>query len=385
MRTFLKIPRKFLQNISILIVSVFLALMIGEGITRIFCNPVDYLKPELVKDDILKVKIKPNSSGHDSWGFRNRSVPKKADIVTIGDSQTYGVSATANNSWPSILKEMTHKNVYNLALGGYGPIEYLYLLESKAILLNPSIIIVGFYFGNDLLDSYISVYNLDYYKNLRKSNIEKDQQQNINKEVVITENYNHKFAGNIRSWLSKHSVLYRITTFSIGNVFRFAEMKYIYPDKDVTIYEDKANKIHTCFTPVERLNSLNLKNQNVKEGLNLSLEAFDKIKQVCLRKNITLLVVLIPTKESVYSEYIENNSTLTNSQVINDLIINEREVTHIVKVYFNEHGIKYVDPLGSMKNAIGKTPPYQSGDSHPNKYGYGVIANVVYQGIKMNK
>ena len=385
MHRHLKTLRKFLLNLSMLIISVFLALMVGEGISRVFCSPLDYLEVELVADDFLGEKVKPNSAGHDSWGFRNKSVPKSADIITIGDSQTYGVSATANYSWPSILKEITQKNVYNLALGGYGPMEYLYLLENKAIILNPSVVIVGFYTGNDLLDAYASIYNLDCYKKFRKPQIEKDQNDETAKGTVITENNKNKFAGNIRDWLSRHSVLYRIAIYSLGDILRFIEIKYIYPSSDITIYENKENNIHSIFTPSKRLSALNLKDQNVKEGLDISLEAFTKMKQFCLTKNISFLVVLIPTKENVYGEYIENDSTLDNSQVIKDLLVCERNVDNIVKVYFTENDIIYVDPLDSLKDTIKRAPPFPSGDGHPNKDGYRVIANAVYQSLKINK
>jgi lysophospholipase L1-like esterase len=44
-------------------------------------------------------------------------VADSAKIVTIGDSQAYGVSASAGNSWPAKLQKLMKADVYNLSLG----------------------------------------------------------------------------------------------------------------------------------------------------------------------------------------------------------------------------------------------------------------------------
>ena len=111
-------------------------------------------------DETLRYRVEPYTAAHDGWGYRNRYVPDRADIVAIGDSQTYGTSALAKYSWPSTLKRVTGREVYNLSLGGYGPAEYFYLMEHKALLLKPDLIIAGFYLGNDLADTYTAVYTV---------------------------------------------------------------------------------------------------------------------------------------------------------------------------------------------------------------------------------
>ena len=62
--------------------------------------------------------------------------------------------------------KINKQDVYNLSVGGYGPPQYYYLLKSKALKLNPSLIMAGFYFGNDVFDSYKFVYEIDYWKYL---------------------------------------------------------------------------------------------------------------------------------------------------------------------------------------------------------------------------
>lgn len=114
---------KFSTKFLLALASIVVALLITEAITRIFLDPIDYLKPRKISDEILGFKLGPNSGGHDSWGYRNRSVPDRADIVAIGDSHTYGISAKASDTWPSFLEKLSGEKTYNLSLPGYGPVE----------------------------------------------------------------------------------------------------------------------------------------------------------------------------------------------------------------------------------------------------------------------
>ncbi|HER19672.1 MAG TPA: SGNH/GDSL hydrolase family protein, partial [Chromatiales bacterium] len=143
--------------------------VVAEFAARIVLDPVDYLKPRLVQDEILHHHIEPGSGGHDEWGFRNPAVPESVDIVAIGDSQTYGVGTTSGDAWPAALSRRIDRSVYSLALGGYGPVQYLYLLEHRALALDPSLVIVGFYYGNDIRDAYNAAAYLDSWESLRDS------------------------------------------------------------------------------------------------------------------------------------------------------------------------------------------------------------------------
>ena len=63
------------------------------------------------------------------------------------------------------------------------------------------------------------------------------------------------------------------------------------------------------------------------------------------------MVALIPTKESVFSDYIARNGGINNSDGINELIANERQVNGLMKKYFQQYNIPYVDTLADLKSA----------------------------------
>lgn len=86
--------------LGLLLASTVVALLLGELVLRMAVNPGDFLVATLIDDPVLGHRIKPRTTGHDALGFRNREVPERADIVAIGDSMTYGVSAAREDIWP---------------------------------------------------------------------------------------------------------------------------------------------------------------------------------------------------------------------------------------------------------------------------------------------
>jgi lysophospholipase L1-like esterase len=391
--------RSYFAVCLLMCVSTFASLILSELVVRTIFDPVDYLKAHLVNDDILEYKVRPGSSGHDDWGFRNKSVPVSAEVVAIGDSLTYGLSAPAKNSWPAKLQDLTSKDVYNLSLGGYGPVQYFHLLQSKAFQLRSRVVLIGFYFGNDLSDAYRIAYTKDHWRYLRRSDFEID---NHNSDLMVVNSefegenaskVRRRLMGDLRDWLGHHSVLYGMFTFSFGNIFRFVEMKYghLSSEPNIVVVEDRERDIRTGFTPRRRLRALNLEDPKIREGLRLTVELFRQMNNLCADKGIAFGVVLIPTKETVFAEYIESNDKLKTLVILTELIKKEREVNHLLKRYFQQHNIAHVDVLGDLSKAVPEKRIYPANhDGHPNAEGYAIIAKAVetflldFQGSKRN-
>ena len=364
-------------DIFLLILSATISSIFAEAALRIVFDPVDYLVPNIMDDDILGIRITPSSAGHDSWGYRNQSVPTTADIVAIGDSQTYGVSATSQNSWPALLQTMTQKTVYNLSVPGYNPVDYYHLLTHEAFKLNPSVVIVGFYLGNDLGEAYRAVYARNYWKDFRKTGFvpEKGVASNTVQSVIAGD---PQFMRPLRGWLARHSVLYRTVAFHLSDHLRFLSGKQRQGDPNVMLFEDIGHDIRTVFTPVMRLGVVNLTDPRVQEGLRISFDVLKKMNEQSLKRGITLIVAVIPTKESVFAQYIENDKTLRPTHPIRELLVSERQVRGRVHAHFRENRIAYIDLLPSLMGAVEKKQIYPHADSHPNKEGYQIIAETIY-------
>ena len=380
----------FAKRFCLVVFAFIAALLIAEGIARIFIDPVDYLWRHLSYDPVLRYKIEPHSAGHDSLGYRNKYVPESADIVTLGDSQTYGESSPAKYSWPSILGSLTGKETYNMGVSGYGPAEYFYLLGNGALEFKPDVVVVGFYLGNDLADTYTAVYTVERWRHLRNPasarspEDDEETKADVAPEAEETPLEKKPFEYELKrrvygaaGWFAENSVLYRVVTASyLGD--RMRQKMMLDRGEKITTLDAREYGIHTGFTPVRRLEALDLDKENIREGLALALGFFDNMNKLAEENGVRFLVVILPTKESVFGEFVEGNAALQYSGEIDRLLLNERQVSAEAESYFDEHGIPYLDLLGPLREAALREQIYPNNYSgHFNRNGNRVIAESI--------
>ena len=101
--------------------------------------------------------------------FDRKELYGLADIVVIGDSQTYGNNASLEQNWPSQMADnlgLGLDKVYAMAVGGWGAVQYLDMFYN-ATLFRPRVIVVAMYTGNDPMDSFNMAYSYDRWRALR--------------------------------------------------------------------------------------------------------------------------------------------------------------------------------------------------------------------------
>src|SRR5215831_4329229 len=293
--------KNILTNFVVFLVAISIGLLLAELGARLVLNPADFVRLEVVHDDILGAV--PSSSAlasFDRWGFRNPKVPETADIVAVGDSHTYGNTARMVDSWPFVLGRLSGRHVYNMGLGGYGPNQYFYLTKTKALTLRPKMVIWGLYMGDDFENAFTLTYGLDYWKDLRALPPQKVE-ANI-WEGPSTDTGSRK----IRVWLSRHSLIYQLA-FHVGfggrvkGKIQIKNAAELYPGYATSLnLPDK--HILEAFRPRAVLFGLDQDNSNVKEGMRITFELLKQTKELCQKNNIEFLVVVIPTKETVFSD-----------------------------------------------------------------------------------
>jgi lysophospholipase L1-like esterase len=367
--------RRWALQLGLLVVASVAGGLIAEGLSRVLLNPVNYLAVDPVSDSVLGIRLVPHAGGHDEWGFRNREVPDSADVVTIGDSQTYGVSAPANLAWPAQLGDLSGRRVYNLALGGYGPVQYLELLRTRALQLRPRVIVVGLYYGNDLWDAYRIVYEFDHWSPLRREGVPEVG------DSVMKSPPRDQFLASVRDWLARHSVVYRLTSFTaFGGFARRLEFATMNQVGGIAKFQHPVHGAYTGLTPDVRLKALNLEDAAVREGLRLSLDRLERIGEVCRAAGVHLMVALIPTKERVFAPWIAD---LPEQNTFSALWRYEDEADRRVRDHLERLGIHYVSLLKPLQEAAAVQAIYPANDDgHPNSVGYGVIARAVAEGIQ---
>ncbi len=284
-----------------------------------------------------------------------------------------------DDSSPYVLGRLTGRSVYNMGLGGYGPNQYYYLLKTKALALKPQIIVCGLYMGDDFENAYKITYGLDYWSYLREHPATKVDFD------IWKRPPDPSWHKRIRNWLSRHSVVYRLV-FHGSLLGRFKgdvqiQNASLFNDRATTLIVKDKN-ICEAFLPKGILGRIDQTSPAVQEGMRTTFKLLDEMNRTCRSNNIAFVVAVIPTKETVFADYLEHNNALPLSGVMDKLIANERIARSKLFGFLNESGIRYVDTLPALKQSVEHELYTRALDIHPNKNGYKVIAETVAKNVR---
>ena len=367
-----------LTKLLILSTSLVFSILAAELVARAVLDPIDYLNPTLVSDEFLGHRIEGHTGGHDAWGFRNARRPETADIVCIGDSMTYGVIVPASESWPVILTKLSGESVYNMGLGGYGPIQYLYLLQNLAVKLRPRTVIVGFYFGNDLFDTYNMVRSNKHwsnYKNVGTANLAQGGE-------LIWPRKTGKFLGGLRDWLSRHSIVYVLVT--QRSIFDFIRDREITTqggsNSDIVRYRDEKHQVDFNLA----IRFLNLRDPRLQNAMQVTGHIMSDIQGIAEKKGMRLIIALIPTKERVYGKLIQQAGYREKYPQLADTLDQEDRARVWMINLLRQLRIETVDLLPALEAAVSDHDLYPRADPHPNNYGTRVIAQAIDDYLKVH-
>ena len=368
--------RQLAANALLVLFSLAVGLVLCEVGSRLLFNPADYLSATMLSDQILGIRIAPGSAGFDDWGFRNAAVPENVDVVAIGDSHTFGNTARMMDAWPQVVARHTGLSVYNLGVGGYGPNQYYQLLTTRGLSLRPKQVVVGLYMGDDFENAFSITYGLEHWAYLRA-----DRRRTVNADIWGDSEPPGQFKS-VRNWFSRNSVIYRLLVHGpvLGAIkgtlqFNLAEGQ---SDPSVTSYQDPNGRIREAFRPLRVAAGLDQGRSEVQEGMRITFHLLNEMNRACREKGCSLSVVIIPTKETVFAEYLLPAQELHLKDTIKSLIANERVARGKLVAFLDEAEIPYVDALPSLRKTVGDELYYRGpADMHPSKNGYKVIGDVV--------
>src|SRR5215467_8758300 len=323
--------RSILGKLGLVCLGTLIVLLLLEGALRIrtrFVTPST--EPQLVPDERLGFRPNPNFPGHDSRGWTNSSPFERADIVVFGDSHVYG------RAWPQWVGARLHRTVYQMAVAGYGPAQYAFLLD-EALAFEPKVIIATYADADDLYDSYKFVYRIG---NFKRSTVEpvldssfsltnvKSQEALARAEAIDPELLRQKYLDcrkpvevpdhrlqvvhdvlgspplapltNEEMWqramafLTRHSALIQVVR---KRLVPTATAEDVW-SKLCPRYRD--HKLTTRFNPGYRILVLDDTDPRIVEGERLALLAFHYIAERCRPPQCAFYVIMIPTKETAF-------------------------------------------------------------------------------------
>lgn len=349
-------------NWLLLAASFAFSCLLFEVALRYILDPLDFLMPVLVEDAKLGHRIAPNSGGHDAWGFRNRTVPTHADIVAIGDSTTYGLSAQFEQSWPALLASMSGHSVYNLGLGGYGPMEYATLLVARGASLTPDVVVIGLYLGNDIYDAYVSS------AGQHDPEIEKLFQT---KSAIQR----------VRQWLSMHSMLYGAAKAALPELVTLVRTRrYAETLGEGAVVVSLWGK-EVVLTPRLIQRALDTEDERTTLGLERTKAEIRSMGHTCKANAIKCYFLLIPTKEYVLEPLVRGSLPEPQRHELQEMARLEEKVSQSLRDVITASNLKTIETLSALRAAARRTAIYPAADGHPNGAGYRVIAESVWNEI----
>lgn len=385
---------------------LFPGLMLSVGIFAFFIFSAEYglrflnhshpYVAKVIPDPILGHRHPPNCPGHDGWGFRNTQVPSHADIVAIGDSMTWSLNAGPGEAWPEVLAKRSGKSVYNMGVSGYGPAQYLEL-ASQALQLSPQVLLFAIFLGNDIFDSFTTVYQNPLYAHLRDIHhnaTEVASGVQLYDEVILEAQYYAVWytlaSAPIWERVLRSSALAsrlrrdpeRDGAFGVPLNPGHEAWKAHRPEAVEILHIPKQETV--LLQPAPSL-GLSRKNSWLPEGMRLAKAFFQKIQALAREQKKRTLIGIIPTKEYLYRSLI-NHRGLTASPPWNLFPNDEGEILQELRSALTDQGFEYVDLSKALFDALASGERlYPSGpDSHPNRVGYRVIGEAFFKALSTN-
>lgn len=156
---------RFLGAVKWACVNFLVFVMLGEAVFRLV-DPM-LASQGFFGDKQTPAHLKPHApvSGSigrsNAQGFRDKERTLSRGevairIVSVGDSQTYGVGVTYDQTFSTLLEKRLQEGeprseVINLGVPGWEPPEELHLLKMYGLRFQPDLVLLNFYVGNDIL------------------------------------------------------------------------------------------------------------------------------------------------------------------------------------------------------------------------------------------
>ena len=396
-----------LLSALLLEVALAAAALVFPAVERLLGSP--WVSPT-IPDARLRYRGNPAFPEHDARGFRNPEALAQAQGVALGDSQTYGTGVRPEDAWPRRLAALRGEPWYGIGFGGYGPPHSL-LLWDEATALEPEIVIEAFYLGNDLFDSFDLVYGHGQLPELRsEDSAMREAIEQAEMAAPLADRVNqHLYMGkdpdaaevaaaeksvgaeavskvSLARSVAEHSKIYGLLrrlrfegarrmsaadtseaeSWAAAQAFAAAHSEYC------QVFSD--GQFQTVFMSEYRLNALDLDDVRIAEGLAIALRAIDRMGERAAARKIRFLVVVIPTKEAVFSD-----RWASPTPAFERLADHERRAMALVEAHLQERGIEFLDASAALRASLaaGAQPYPVSQDGHPNAIGHRAIAEAV--------
>ena len=141
--------------------------------------------------------------------------------------------------------------------------------------------------------------------------------------------------------------------------------------------------IQEAFRPRWIGKRLDQSSASIREGMRITFELLKQMDMASRENSSHFVVVLIPTKETVFADYLLSNPQIHLSEIIEKLICDEEAARKQLIEFLDKAGIPYVDMLPALRREVSKKLYTRSDrDMHPGKNGYKIIGEAVAEFLR---
>jgi len=330
-----------------------------------FYNQSDYLPYQLrplSKVDFFNVigefnvSVKINSLGYRDKEFSIEKEKNITRILFLGDSFTHGFGVELNETYLKIFENLINKKeiiryeTINAGYkAGYCPATYYLYFKKEGVKLNPDIIVMGLFIGNDFEDQRDLLYFID-----SNGSIEKIKSKNLYVDERHRLRTLEKKVGGYKG------ILYKINVFLSFHSHFYVLFKESFRKALLIFYSGR---------PPPNVYSKNYPKYTANE-INETLFFIKELNLLAKEKGITLVVVGIPREEAVYKTKIRDNENNFFEWEKPSILLNK---------FSKENNITFIDLLPSLREytLLNKTKVYFDADPHWNKQGHFITGNIL--------
>jgi hypothetical protein len=290
--------RHKITNTLTLMISTALCLLLAEfGLALLFPIPHSievnmYFEP----DPFTGYKLKANSVGHfrdgiegraNSRGHRDDEIEPKPPaggtrIMVLGDSFTVGANVRQDEVYPQVLEQILADrcaaavDVVNTAVGGWCPFQYAQYYEHYGAALDPDLVIVCFFVGNDSFDKNNQVHQLLTAVGGRRVHREAAEESGIRLKIFLYE----------------HSHLVRLVISRLGGASVVSDREF---------WRTDCSDLSEQFIEIQRHRLQNHFRWNARQEriVQNNIDQIARIHRLTQSQHIPLLVVLIPDESQI--------------------------------------------------------------------------------------
>ncbi len=365
-----------MSTTALLAVSCLVALLIAEVFVRLVApQRLESHRPIYESDSLLVYKLKRHYSavysqpefeiteGTNALGLRDNPIPPKnpatVRILGLGDSFSYSNSVNLNDTFFKQLERClasdgtTSIEVINAAVPAYSTIQEIRYLERDGIALQPDIVVLGFYVGNDFQDSEelfdslgrptIDVVDGQLQANDRFPAARYEKQERTLRTATMS----------IRAFFASHSALYVFLRERFSETLWRLGLRNNPPPPDFCAKE---------FSPA------------MQRGWALTQQLLHRLDSFTREHSMKLVVVALPTQYQVHEDLWKHHFTTFG---LNPQDYDLDKPQKLLGEYCRSQDIAFLDMLPVLREKAGQEPLFYPIASYMTPVGHREVADAL--------